>query len=91
VEAIRVLLGLLALAKQVGAPVLNRVCTQAAAQGAWRLRDLRWLLEGRPQAEQLTFMDRHPVIRDLGEYAALFNVPPSEPTEQHANTSGGNE
>ncbi len=91
VEAIRVLLGLLALAKRVGAPVLDRVCTQAAARGDWRLRDLRRLLEGRPQAEQLTFMDRHPVIRDLGEYAALIDVPPSETTEQHAKTTGGNE
>lgn len=82
VEAIRVLLGLLSLAKRVGAPVLNRVCTQAAAQGAWRLRDLRRLLEGRPQPEQLTFMERHPVIRDLGEYAALVGTAPSEPAEQ---------
>ena len=82
VEAIRVLLGLLSLAKRVGPPVLNRVCTQAEALGAWRLRDLRRLLEGRPQFEQLSFLERHPVIRDLGEYAALIDAAPSEPTEK---------
>ena len=80
VEAIRVLLGLLALAKRVGAPVLNRVCAQAAAQDAWRLRDLRRLLEGRPQSEQLTFLERHPVIRSLEEYATLVGA--SAPAEQ---------
>ena len=71
VEAIRVLLGFLKLSKRVGRPMLEAACTQAAASNAWRLRDLRRYLEGQPPPQQLDFMQRHPLIRDLETYGAL--------------------
>ena len=73
VEAIRTLLGFLKLSKRVSRPMLEAACTQATAHQAWRLRDLRRLLEGQPAAEQLNFMERHPLIRDLGEYGTLID------------------
>ncbi len=73
VEAIRVLLGFLKLSKRVGKPMLEAACTQASANGAWHLRDLRRYLEGRPPAQQLNFMEQHPLIRDLGEYGAWID------------------
>jgi transposase len=73
VEAIRVLLGFLKLSRRVGKPMLEAVCTQATANNAWRLRDLRRYLEGRPAPQQLNFMEQHPLIRDLGEYGALVD------------------
>jgi len=73
VAAIRVLMGLAQLAKRTGRARLDQVCAQAVEHGAWRLRDLRRLLEQGPQPQQLTFMEKHPVIRDLGEYGRLVN------------------
>lgn len=71
VTSVRVLMGLISLAKRVGRHALDHACAQAVAVGALRLRDLRRLLEQGPQPQQLTFMEEHPLIRDLGEYGDL--------------------
>ena len=73
VEAIRVLIGLSSLARRAGAPAMEEVCGRALNIGAWRLRDLRRMLEHRP-AEQLTFLTQHPLIRDLNEYGRLVDA-----------------
>jgi transposase len=71
--AIRVLQGLLALAEKHPARELERACAQAAEYGAWRLRDLRALLDRAP-ARQLTFLEKHPLIRDLDAYGQIVPV-----------------
>ena len=43
---------------------------KAVEYGAWRLRDLRALLDRAP-AQQLTFLEKHPLIRDLDAYGQI--------------------
>jgi len=71
--AIRVLHGLLALAEKHPVGELESACAQAVEHGAWRLRDLRTLLDRAP-ARQLTFLEKHPLIRDLEAYAKIVPV-----------------
>lgn len=78
IEAIRVLMGLEQLAKRVGCPALEQACARALAHDALRLRDLRRLLEEHPGPEQLSFLDTHPLIRDLSEYGKLLALPVGE-------------
>lgn len=72
IEGTRVLQGLLALAVKHPAEALENACKTALSQGAYRLRTLRQLLkhQARPQ-QPLPFLDEHPIIRPLGDYAAL--------------------
>jgi transposase len=65
--AIRALHGLLALAEKHPVAELERSCQQAIEYGAWRLRDLRELLKRSP-TPQLSFLEKHPLIRDLEAY-----------------------
>ena len=74
VQAIRVLLGLMHLAKRVGHCALDQACAQAVEHGVWRVQDLRRLLEQGPQPQQLSFLERHPLIRDLGEYGQVVGA-----------------
>ena len=84
IESIRALMGLWHLGRRVGCAAMERVCQQALDRGgALRLRHLRRLLEGKPEPEQLTFLNQHPLIRDLGEYGTLVAAsanPPELPT-----------
>jgi transposase len=78
--AIRSLHGLLALAEKHPVAGLERACQQAIEHGAWRLRDLRALLSRQP-AQQLTFLEKHPLIRDLEAYGNIVPVCFSSPTK----------
>lgn len=82
--AIRALHGLLALAEKHPVAELERSCRQAIQYGAWRLRDLRELLN-RSTPSQLTFLEKHPLIRDLEAYDKIVPVcfaPHTENTNQ---------
>jgi hypothetical protein len=72
IEGTRVLQGLLALTKQHPTDALERACELALSHGSWRLKTLRALLK-RPTAKQeaLPFLDEHPLIRPLDDYAAV--------------------
>jgi hypothetical protein len=72
-QAIRVLHGLLSLAEKHPVAELERACQQAIQYGAWRLRDLRQLLD-RSTCPQLSFLETHPLIRDLEAYDNLVPV-----------------
>jgi hypothetical protein len=65
---LRVLQGLLQLARQHPVERLEHITGQAVQHGAWRLRDLRRLLEDGDQLVQFDFLQAHPLIRDLGAY-----------------------
>jgi hypothetical protein len=69
--SMRVLQGLLALAGKHPAAALERAAQTALHHGAWRLRDLRTLLEQGGAAPQLDFLDTHPLIRQLDVYQSL--------------------
>jgi transposase len=72
-QSIRVLHGLLCLAEKHPSAELERACQQAIHYGAWRLRDVRKLLEV-SDSPQLTFLETHPLIRDLQAYDKMVPV-----------------
>ena len=72
IESIRALMGLWHLGRRVGCSAMERVCQQALDRGgALRLRHLRQLLKDKPETQQLTFLNQHPLIRDLDEYGTV--------------------
>jgi len=64
----RVLHGLLSLAQKHPVKALESAAQKALHHGAWRLRDLRTLLEQAGPAPQLDFLETHPLIRNLDAY-----------------------
>jgi hypothetical protein len=74
VEGVRVLQGLLNLAKKHAAADLERACDIALSHGSLRLRTLRSLIQ-RSAAKQptLPFLDDHPLIRSLSDYGQFVH------------------
>lgn len=66
--AVRVLHGLISLAEKHPAKALENAAQKALHYGAWRLRDLRTLLEQTGPSPQLDFLETHPLIRNLDTY-----------------------
>jgi len=75
--AIRSLMAVVDLTHKHTFKALNEACAKAHAQGTWRLRDLRALLQNPAAPTQLTFLEDHPLIRDLSEYGVFVNVKPT--------------
>lgn len=70
--AIRVLLGLLSLARHHPGSLIQRACAQALHHGAFRLRDVRRLLDAPDPQTAFGFLEEHPLIRALSEYETLI-------------------
>ncbi len=77
-QSLRVMLGLLHLAQKHPAAELEKAAGSALHHGAWRLRDLKRLLELPGNVVQLDFLQTHPLIRPLEAYrigpAPNFNL-----------------
>jgi len=71
---IRVLHGLLALAQKHPVKALENAAQKALHHGAWRLRDLRALLELAAPSPQLDFLETHPLIRNLDAYRDMCPI-----------------
>jgi transposase len=72
IEGTRVLQGLLSLAKKHSHSALEKACEIALSHGAYRLRTLRELLKRQaPKQTPLAFLDEHPIIRPLEDYAQV--------------------
>lgn len=67
-EALRSLMGLWGLHKTHTSAALDAACRRALAAGARRLKDIKRLLSEPAGAAQMTFAERHPLIRDLHIY-----------------------
>jgi transposase len=72
IGAIRTLMGLVGLTNRHPLSQLNQACQRAHAKGAWRLRDVRALLEAAEIQPQLPFDEHHPLIRNLTEYGVFI-------------------
>ena len=69
VEGVRVIQGLLSLTRRHDATAIERACETAHGYGAYRLRTVRALIERQAASqEQFTFVDKHPIIRQLSDY-----------------------
>lgn len=74
VEGVRVLQGLLGLAKRYRAEQLEAACDTARSYGAYRLRTVRQLIDRDvPKQQEFAFTDEHPLIRPLSEYAQFVH------------------
>ena len=62
------MLGLLHLAGKHPVAQLEQAARIATHHGAWRLRDLKRLLDQPANVVQLDFLDTHPLIRSLEAY-----------------------
>ena len=72
IEGVRVLQGLLSLAKQHPSAALEKACASAVSYASHRLRTIRELLKRQAAAQpSFEFMDQHPLIRSLSDYGAL--------------------
>ena len=69
IQGVRVLVGLLSLAKRHGGQPVEKACAVALTHGAFRLRTIRHLIKRvDAQQEQFEFVQTHEIIRDLGQY-----------------------
>ncbi len=73
---LRSIMGLISLADHHSFKTLNDACASALSRGAWRLRDVRALLEQRQREVQthLPFAQSHPLIRNLAEYGLFIQT-----------------
>jgi transposase len=71
---LRSIMGLLSLTESYSFKTVNDACASALSRGAWRLRDVRALLEQRQREVQthLSFAQSHPLIRNLAEYGLFI-------------------
>lgn len=75
IEGTRVLQGLLSLARKHSCDALEKACATALSHGVFRLRTLRQLLqrqEDHTPQQMLAFLDEHPLIRPLDDYAQII-------------------
>jgi hypothetical protein len=69
IEGVRVLMGLVALSGQSDLDALEGACRTALGYGCYRLRTVRELTKRKaPPDEQQTFLEEHPIIRNLSDY-----------------------
>jgi transposase len=71
---LRTIMGLVGLVNHHSFKTLNDACASALSRGAWRLRDVKALLEQRQREVQtrLSFAQSHPLIRNLAEYGLFI-------------------
>jgi hypothetical protein len=77
IEGTRVLQGLLSLARKHPCDALEKACATALSHGVFRLRTLRQLLqrqEDHTPQQMLSFLDEHPLIRPLDDYAQIITA-----------------
>lgn len=82
IEGVRVLVGMLSLAKRNTCAAIEQACQQAAERGAFRLRDVRGLIKEPVKQEQMEFMTEHAIIRGLKEYGSVVQVHFGKPWEE---------
>lgn len=75
VEGVRVVQGLLSLAKRHAGDHIEQACATALSYGSYRLKTIRVLIarQAAPQG-QFAFMEEHPLIRPLTEYTQFVHV-----------------
>jgi transposase len=74
IAGVRVLLGLLSLARRHPHSAIERACEIATGYGAYHLRTIRALVKREaPKQELLPFLNGHPMIRPMREYGRFVH------------------
>ena len=69
-----VLVGLLSLTRSHSRDQIDQACAVALTHGAIRLKTIRHLLQrGGPIQQQFAFLDEHPIIRPMADYASVVH------------------
>jgi len=73
---LRSIMGLVGLTDHHSFKTVNDACASALSRGAWRMRDVKALLDQRQREIQthLAFSQSHPLIRDLAEYGLFIQT-----------------
>jgi transposase len=74
VAAMRSLMALVHLCDKHSFRTVNEACAKATAKGAWRLRDVRNLIDSHEEQIELSFQQHHPLIRNLNEYGVFIKA-----------------
>ena len=76
IQGVRVMVGLLALARGHSFAALERACEQAVGCGVFKLRIVRQLLKRQdaPQQTEMEFMEEHPLIRSMAAYGSVVRI-----------------
>ena len=72
IEGIRVLQGLLALARKHPTDQLELAAGKALQRAGWRLGDVKAALHEPANVVQVDFLETHPLIRDMNAYRIPF-------------------
>jgi transposase len=84
-SGIRVLQGLASLRRKHTGSDIDKACELALGQSAFRLKDIKRLMARPQKQEAFKFMEKHPLIRDMGEYTAFLDMlNPEEKTMKEA-------
>ena len=84
VQAVRVLYGLLAMTEQHSCSAIEEACETAHSYGEYRLATLRKLIRhAAPKQESFSFIEDHPMIRNLAEYGEIVRVDFSKEAYAH--------
>jgi transposase len=73
IEGIRVLQGLLALARKTPAESLERAAAKALQRASWKLGELKQALSEPANVVQVDFLETHPLIREMEAYRIPFS------------------
>ena len=71
-------MGLVNLTQQHSFKAVNTACAAALSQGAWRLRDVRQLIQRHQVQYHFRFAQTHPLIRDLADYGLFIKTTQNE-------------
>jgi hypothetical protein len=75
VEGIRVVQGLLSLARRHSVDAIEKACDIALSYGAYRLRTVRTLIERHAlKQEEFAFTSEHALIRPLADYTHFVHA-----------------
>jgi hypothetical protein len=72
IEGIRVLQGLIGLARTHPTDPLELAAGKALQRAGWRLRDVKQALHEPANVVQVDFLETHPLIRDMSAYRIPF-------------------
>ncbi len=74
IEGMRTLQGFLSLTRRSASSQLERATRIATSHELFRLKDIRNLAKEPSAQEQLSFLEQHPLIRDMTEYETLVRT-----------------
>ena len=74
IRGMRTVQGLLSLAGKHTSAKIDRACRLALGHGAYRLKDVRALVDSAEEQTKFEFTAEHPVIRNMNEYGRVVRT-----------------